>query len=236
MIGLLVVVLGLVTLYVMASNDVSQRQGELAGAQQQLNKAQALAAQLNGYTQFAALATARVQTVKQIAAGRFDWERALSDLSKVVPANTSLTSLSATVSPSSNAAGGASASTGGLRGDITSPAFELQGCTASQDDVARLMSRLRLMRGVTRVTLADSIKQASATPATPVTSSSSATPGGCGVSGPTFDLVVFFQPLPPVAAATAGAPGAVPAAGTPPSTGSTGSTGATGAAPSGSAG
>jgi Tfp pilus assembly protein PilN len=221
-VGLLVVVLALVTLYVMASNSVAQRQGQLAGLQQKLTETQALATKLAGYTKFAELAKARVDTVRQIAASRFGWEMALSDLSRVVPANTSLTSLSATVSPSSGVAGGASAATGGLRGDISAPAFELQGCTASQDDVARLMSRLRLIRGVTRVTLGDAVKQASATPAAPVSSASGGTRVGCGANGPTFDLVVFFQPLPTVPTS------APPAGGIPASTGSTGATGAAG--------
>src|SRR5205085_8906009 len=92
-VGLLAVVLALVTLYVLASNSVSQRQAQLTGLQQQLSQTQAEADRLNGYVQFAQLAKARVQTVRDIASGRFDWKQALSDLSRVVPANTSLTSL-----------------------------------------------------------------------------------------------------------------------------------------------
>jgi Tfp pilus assembly protein PilN len=229
-VGLLVVALVLVTLYVMASNDVSQRQSQLASLQAQLTQTQALANKLAGYTQFAALAKERVQTVREIAASRFDWHRTLSDLSKVVPANTSLTALSATVAPGSGAAGGASASTGGLRGDISAPAFELQGCTASQDDVARLMSRLRLMRGVTRVTLADAVKQASSTPATPVSGSSGAK-SGCGASPSNFDLVVFFEPVPTVASPSTGPTAATPASTTPTSPTGTTPTTPTGTTP-----
>jgi Tfp pilus assembly protein PilN len=222
-VGLLGVVLVLVTLYVLASNDVSQRQGQLTSLQQQLAQTQAEATKLGAYTQFAKLAQARVQTVKQIAAGRFNWERALSDLSRVVPANTSLSSLSATVDPGAGTAGGASS--GSLRGDITAPAFELSGCTATQDDVARLMSRLRLIRGVTRVTLSDAVKSSSGTTATPVSGSSG---GGCPANASTFDLVVFFEPLPAVAAAPAtGATGTIPTTGIPAPTGST-SSGSTG--------
>lgn len=73
-----------------------------------------------------------------------------------------------------------------MRGDIDAPAFELKGCTASQDDVAQLMSRLRLIDGVTRVTLEDSTE----TPST--TGSTVPAQGGC--TGPTFDMVVFFAP------------------------------------------
>lgn len=215
-VGLLAVVLVLVTLYVLASNNVSQRQGQLASLQQQLAQTQTEASKLNGYTQFAQLAQARVQTVKEIAAGRFNWQRALSDLSRVVPANTALSSVSATVDPGAGSAGGSSS--GGLRGDITAPAFELAGCTATQDDVARLMSRLRLIRGVTRVTLADAVKGSSATTATPVTGSSG---GGCPANASTFSVVVFFEPLPAVPAPTTGATGTIPTTGIPAPTGST---------------
>lgn len=215
-VGLLGVVLVLVTLYVLANNSVSDRQAQLANVQQELTQTQAEATKLDGYTQFAKLAQARVQTVKEIAAGRFNWQRALSDLSRVVPANTSLSSLSATVNPGAGAAG---ASSGSLRGDITAPAFELSGCTATQDDVARLMSRLRLIRGVTRVTLSDAVKSSTGTTATPVSGSAG---GGCPAHASTFSLVVFFEPLPTVAApTTAGATGTIPTTGIPAPTGST---------------
>jgi Tfp pilus assembly protein PilN len=245
-VGVLLVVLALVTLYVMASKKVSDSQRQLAGLQEQLDQTQALATKLNGYTQFAALAQARVQTVQQIASGRFDWHQALSDLSRVVPANTALTSVSATVSPSSGAAGAAASSAGGLRGDITVPAFELSGCTATEDDVSRLMSRLRLIRGVSRVTLSDAVKPATAAPSSPSTPvSASSSPGGCGANAPTFDVVVFFQPLPTVGA-TPTTPGATPtsatdtpagaaaAASSAGATGATGATGSTGATTTGS--
>jgi Tfp pilus assembly protein PilN len=177
----------LVTLYVLASNSVTSRQAKLASVRQQLAQTRTLAANLSGYTKFANLAQARVETVREIATSRFDWQRVLTDLSKVVPANTTLSSLSATVSPSAGT--GSSASGGGLRGDIPAPAFELQGCTASQDDVARLMSRLRLITGVTRVTLASAAKSSSTGSAV-----ASGSPGGCKTSASNFDVVVFFTP------------------------------------------
>ena len=53
-----------------------------------------------------------------------------------------------------------------------------------QDDVARLMSRLRLVDGVTRVTLADSLKQdngqSGASVASSVSTTSPALAGGIG--------------------------------------------------------
>jgi Tfp pilus assembly protein PilN len=189
--GLLAVVLVFVVVYVMTSNTISDRKQQLANVQAQLTAQQAVAARLAKYVQFESLAQTRVQTVREIASARFDWYRALSDLSKVVPADTSLQSLTGTVAPGASAggtSGGGNAS--GLRSDIAVPAFELVGCTNTQDDVARLMSRLRVINGVTRVTLGNSQKPGANGPG--VGSAS----GGCGANGPSFDLIVFFQSLP----------------------------------------
>jgi len=191
--GLLLVALVFVTLYVLSSNTVSSRKAQLSSVQQQTAQMRAEVASLQRYQQFEKLAQERAQTVREIASTRFDWHGALTDLSKVVPTNTSLQSLVATVSSSTSGAG--SGGSGGVRGAINAPALELKGCSASQDDVAQLMSRLKLMNGVTRVTLEDSN-------ATATTGSSSSGPGGC--AGPTFDMVVFFQPV--AAAASAGSP------------------------------
>jgi Tfp pilus assembly protein PilN len=180
LLGLLVVAVAFVTVYVLTSNTVSSRKTQLASLQQQVSQMQAAVTRLNSYEQFEKLAQARAETVRQIASQRFDWHGALNDLSKVVPADTSLQSLVATVAPGSG--GGAGGGGGDVRGDINAPAFELKGCTGTQDEVAQLMSRLRLIGGVQRVTLEDSTKAASGAS------------GNCS-NGPTFDMVVFFQPM-----------------------------------------
>lgn len=202
--GFLVIALVFVTLYVLAQNTISNRKTQLASLKQQVAQVQVEAARLQTYAQFEKLAQARAATVRQIAATRFDWHGALSDLSRVVPANTSLQSLSATVSTSSSAGGVAGSTGGNVRGDLNAPAFQLKGCTDTQDEVAQLMSRLRLIRGVTRVTLEDSAKPATAQGS--ASGSSTSTTGGCRGNGPSFDMVVFFQP---VAGALATAPGSI---------------------------
>ncbi len=213
-VALLGIALAFVSIYVLTSNTISSRKAKLASLQQQAAQEQAVATRLTNYAKFAQLAQARVQTVRQLASTRFDWHAALSDLSKVVPANTSLQSLLGTVAPgvSVNGPGGSvggAGSTSTLRGDISAPAFELQGCTKTQDDVARLMSRMRVMNGVTRVTLADSLKQdvAGGAAAAPVASGGGAGQS-CPPNTPGFDLVVFFQPLPGAPATTGTAAGA----------------------------
>jgi Tfp pilus assembly protein PilN len=155
---------------------------------------QAEVARLNSYEQFEKLAEARAATVREIASSRFDWHGALSDLSKVVPSNTSLQSLVATVSSTASSGGSSAGSGGAVRSAIDAPAFELKGCTGTQDEVAQLMSRLRLINGVTRVTLEDSSKGSAGAPGTQV-SSAGPSGAGCPANGPTFDMVVFFQPV-----------------------------------------
>ncbi len=187
-----------------AGNTIAERTAKVATLRAQANQAQQEAARLAPYTQFAQLAQTRAETVREIAATRFDWHAALADLSRVVPANTSLVTLFGSVAPGASVAGSSGGGdTAALRADIASPAFEMSGCTGTQDDVASLMSRLRLINGVTRVTLADSTKPDSAGAGASVTtisgsSTTSANGGnssGCG-DGPGFDLVVFFSPLP----------------------------------------
>jgi Tfp pilus assembly protein PilN len=214
LLGLLAVALAYVVVYVLSSNTIADRKAQLASLQQQVAQAQLQAASLSAYAQFEKLAQARADTVRQIAATRFNWQAALSDLSKVVPQNSSLQSLLGTVAPGASvaSAGGGSISTGSLRGDVPAPAFELKGCTSTQDDVARLLSRLRLINGVSRVTLADSLKPDSATAAS-TASTGSTVSAGCGANAPSFDLVVFFAPLPgagPQGATTVPAAAAAP--------------------------
>jgi len=213
-IGVLGAAVLFVSVYVLTSNTISDRQAKLTTLQSQVVQAQAQARRLSSYGTFIKLAQARVDTVRQIASSRFNWHAALADLSKVIPANASFQSLTGTVAPGatvSGAGGTTGAGSSSLRGDIAAPAFEMQGCTQTQDDVARLMSRLRLINGVQRVTLASSVKQDGAQTGAPVTTSGSGAAAGCGRNAPTFDLVVFFAPLPSGSPAI-GVPGAAPVA------------------------
>jgi Tfp pilus assembly protein PilN len=204
--GLLGVALLLVTLYVLTSNNISDRKVKLATLQAQVAQEQAAASQLTAYAGYTQIAQARVATVTQIAQSRFDWHAALADLSRVVPTNASLTSLVATNSTGSTVAGGGG-NTGSLRGDIAAPAFQISGCTSSHDDVARLMSRLRLINGVQRVTLSDSVKQSANAPG-----ASGASGAGCAATQTAFDLVVFFAPIAGAPVSSGATPGATPPA------------------------
>jgi Tfp pilus assembly protein PilN len=187
--------------YVLTTNTVKDRQAKLKTVTAQAETTTQRANQLKPYADFQAMAETRIQTVKDLASSRFDWEQALRDISRAIPANVTLTSLDGTIAEGASAGGaaaggstGAGAST--VRSAISAPAIELNGCTRSQGDVATLMSRLRNVDGVTRVSLGKSIKPE----VTPTTGTAAAAPTttttaqACpGKRPPSFDLVMFFE-------------------------------------------
>jgi Tfp pilus assembly protein PilN len=202
-----------VAYYVLTDNAIAGRRAQLAQLQTQTRAAQQQADATKPYRDFAALAQARVQTIRQLGAARFDWHHALSQLSRVLPGNVWLSSLLGTVAPGVSVEGGGGAgATSALRSALPNPAIELTGCTTDHDSVVRLISRLRLIDGVQRVALADSSKE--------VADGGGGAGGGAGgdcrhghPNLPQFDLVVFFAPLPAVPSPSTAVPGAQPAAG-----------------------
>jgi Tfp pilus assembly protein PilN len=191
LIGALAIALLFVTIYTLTGNTISSRKAKLKTLHAEVAHEQAQAARLQNYVAFQKLAQSRVDTVREIAAARFNWHGALADLAKVVPANTSLQSLTGSVVPGASISGNSVGSGSSIRGDLQVPAFELSGCSDTQDDVAELMSRLRLIDGVTRVTLNSSSKSLTAQSGASASGGSGNT--GCGSNSPTFDIVVFFQ-------------------------------------------
>ena len=169
---------------VLTTNTISDREAELARTDQQVQAVASEAAALKPYADFKQLAEARVQTVQQLATSRFDWEQTLRDLSHALPRNTRLSSLNGSSRGTADGAAPGTATT-------ASPTIEISGCTSSQTSVAKLMARLRAVRGVTRVTLTSSAKAALGTNA--VTTSPT---GGmlCKEKGaPTFAMTIAFE-------------------------------------------
>jgi Tfp pilus assembly protein PilN len=175
--------------YVLTTNSVKDRQAQLDAVTAQAQTTAQRAAALKPYADFQQMAETRIQTVKDLAASRFDWEQALRDIARAIPNNVTLTSLNGSIS--SNAGTGGST----VRSAIQSPAVELKGCTSGQKQVASLLSRLRAVDGVTRVTLTKSDKpdsQPAATASVPGTTTEEQT--GCGAGQPpAFELVMFFE-------------------------------------------
>lgn len=214
LLAVLGVLLAGVVAYVLTNNALVERRAELDSLRTQVRAAQAQAAATRPYREFAALAQARVKTVRELGAARFDWSRAFRELARVVPDSVWLDELLGTVTTGVTVEGAGSASTGPLRSQLPNPAIELVGCTTSHEGVARLISRLRLMTGVVRVSLADSGK-AERIGARGGAADRRGSSGSCLDARPgatRFGLVVFFEP-PPTASAPAGggAPSVQPA-------------------------
>ena len=177
--GVLAVCVLAIAGYVLASNTVKQRTADLQTAQERSTAASQKAAALKPYADFEALATARVETVRGLAAARFDWARSLRDLARAAPADVKLTSFNGDMGMS-----GAVTGTDPLRASIQSPAITLAGCASSQRGVARMLARIKAVDGVTRVALSKSEKGSVAT--------GSESPCA-GDAPPSFSLVIFFE-------------------------------------------
>jgi Tfp pilus assembly protein PilN len=183
--GALALCVAMLAVYVMATNTVKQKQTELAEVTAKADAAAQAAAKLKPYADFEAMASTRIETVRGLAAARFDWEQALRDLSRAMPADVKLQSLTGDMGlPGTSGVGGDP-----LRGSIQAPAISLGGCAASQPGVARLMARLRAVDGVTRVSLSKSEKATEAATAGSATGTSACE----GKNPPTFSVVVFFE-------------------------------------------
>ncbi len=212
--------------YVLTTNTISQRQADLDAVNAQQQQIAGQIAQLKPFADFEALAAGRATTVKDIAESRFNWDQALRDLARAVPADVTLKSLDGSVSA---AAGGE----GAVRGAIAAPAITLQGCAPGQTQVARLMARLRNIDGVTRVSLSksDNAQTESANASGTEFDRRNAAPCGNGAN-PEFEVIAFFETetkatqAADASSATATTPGAAPGA-TPTPTATPGGTGGT---------
>ncbi len=183
-IGALALILVGVTAMVVFGKKVDDKKTEVATLEVKAAETSARAESLATYTTFQSIHDARVATVSQLATSRFDWERVLEELSRVLPQHIWLTNLTGTVTPDVQVED-AGAEDGGLRDSIPGPALVLAGCGRSHDDVARLVAAMKDIDGITRVTAADSSKSdsssGSSTGSCQTKPSDSAVPPGGGV-------------------------------------------------------
>jgi Tfp pilus assembly protein PilN len=234
LLGALALMVVLAASYVVSGKSVTDKKAQLTQVTHEAEAAEAQAASLTSYTKFTSIRQKRVDTVSQLAASRFDWAHALREVARVLPQNAWLTTLSATTSPTVSVG----TSSGTLRSALNVPAIVVQGCTTSQGAVAKLITSMRLIDGVQRVTLEDSTKgqqTAGSSAAAPGDSSTGA--GDCRgghAKFPIFNLDVFFEQGSTVTS-TPGADGATASTTTPGST-TTPSTTASSTVPAGTTG
>jgi hypothetical protein len=221
--GAAYVVIGLVfglavmaLLYGLADHEIATKQNEANELTAEAQREQARASRLAPYVTFAAMREERLKAVQQLANTRFDWAHAMHELGRVLPHDASLSNVTATVgsktgesstsaatSSSASTAGGSSVASATPAG--STPAFTIAGCATSQSEVALTMNRMRLIDGVSEVSLESSTKGGS---------SSSSGGGGSGSScpagDPVFTIEVTFDALPQPAVSTPSSGSAIP--------------------------
>ena len=218
-----------VLVLVLSQNQITNHRAEIASAGQEQKQAEQRAAQLGSFGEFSQIKKTRVTSISTLAESRFDYERLMRELARVLPGDTWVTEVAASSTgspdgatpspaPSSGApapappstgtpappSSGASAppSSGAPAAASGAPTVKIVGCAKTQSKVAETMVRLRNLHRVEDVELTDSTRPVEA-------SASGATGSSAPAAGPTgtgcgkryaFDAKVTF------AAAAAGEP------------------------------
>jgi Tfp pilus assembly protein PilN len=191
-IGALGLVLVMAVMYVLTANSVNERETKAEEARQEADALEKRADQLGTFTNFSSIKEQRLASVVTTAQTRFDWERMIRELSRVMPEGSWLKSAEASVTGDAQDAADMAA-TGTVA--VPSPSATLIGCTLSQSEVAKLMVRMESMHRVTDVELNDSTREQGA---------DETTLDSCGKLYQ-FNLTVNFEGIRPESEAPRGA-------------------------------
>ena len=192
LIGVLVTLLAMVGAYVFTANNVTDRESKAAAAKSEADRLEAEVKQRGAFTNFADIKKTRLASVMSVAESRFDWERLMRELSRVMPEGSWLQSTDASVD--GEVGGETAPSTPGVA-VVPTPKANLVGCTPDQSDVARLMVRIRQLHRVSDVELNQS--------STELGGESEISAATCG-NYYQFDITVSFAQTPPPSEAPRG--------------------------------
>ena len=184
-VGVLAALVVMATGYALTTNQVNSRKTQEAKASQEAQRLEAQAATLQNFGNFVQIKETRLASVRQLAGGRFDWERFMRELSLVLPAGSWIKEVNASAAGSAEAGAPASGQPTGQ------PSAKLTGCTPRQPETAKLMVRLRRLHRVDDVALTESAQESAG---------GAATLGNCGKRYG-FDITVSFVAAPPPEAA-----------------------------------
>jgi Tfp pilus assembly protein PilN len=182
--GVLAALVLMVAALVLTSNQTNARKSQAAAAKQNADQLEAKASSLGAFTSFAGVKETRLSSVRTVAETRFDWERMMREMSRVIPKGSWLTTVDASTA---GATGDNATSTTQTGEGAGAPAANLVGCTSKQPEVAKMMVRLRQLHRVEDVKLNQSSKG---------TQGSDANGAGCG-SRYQFDVTVSFSAAAP---------------------------------------
>ena len=190
LLGGLAIVVVMVAMLTLTNRSVADKTAQATSLEAQADVATAKVGNLASYQQFNQVVKTRAAGVRTLAATRIDWGRTFEQVSRVIPADVSLTQLVASSAP------GQGGGTVSLRSALSNPAIEIVGCAPSQSRVALLMARLRRLEGVQSVSVASSNKQdqTSASPSPSPSDSGDSGSNGCQTTDevPQFQMVAFF--------------------------------------------
>jgi Tfp pilus assembly protein PilN len=139
-------------LYFYERSVVNDRRAQLTDAQARLTAVEATAAPLRTAE---AASTSRSTVIRTVAGSRVGWTGVLRDLSRVLPDQVHLQSLSAQ-SPTPAAGAVAAAVPGAVPSGAAPTSFTIQGTTTSHVRVALVLDRLSLLPWLSGVTLISS--------------------------------------------------------------------------------
>ena len=174
---------------------MGDREGEAAALEAQADETEARAESLASFVTFQQIHDARVQTVDSLARSRFDWERVMRELAKVLPEVRLADQPDRDGGPRHR--GRATRRTSRCGRACPGPALELIGCGRSQRDVARLVAALEDIDGVTRVTAQESIKSGTDTAAASTDAESATDECRTRPTIPKFKIVASFDEVVP---------------------------------------
>jgi Tfp pilus assembly protein PilN len=195
-VGLLAVLLVMAVAYVLTTNQLNDRTSKADAANVEADQLTAEAKALGSFTNFAQVRQTRLLSVAGVATTRFDWERFMCELARIMPAGSWLQTTDATVTPEQDVAAAPEGvtTTEGANG----PTANLIGCTPAQSDVAQMMVRMKRMYRVSDVTLNESTRELSSG------SDDAPTVENCGRFYK-FDLDIEFEAAAPAKEAPRGA-------------------------------
>jgi Tfp pilus assembly protein PilN len=184
LVGLLVTLLALVGAYVFTSNHATDSKNKAVAAKSEADRLEAEVKQRGAFTNFSEIKKARLASVMGVAETRFDWERLMREISRVMPEGSWLQSTDASMTGQVD---GESTTTAAGTPVAATPKAKFVGCTPDQSDVARMMVRMRQMNRVSDVELNES--------STEVGNNTETTVDSCGRYYQ-FDITVSFTQTP----------------------------------------
>jgi Tfp pilus assembly protein PilN len=183
LLGVLGAVLVGVLAYVLTLNSINSSKTKITEATVEAARLNDQANSLGPYGDFAKIKAERVASVKQLAQGRFDYERMVRELAHVLPNDVWLVNASASSVAEDSATPTAATPGAATPPPVGGPTLKLQGCARDQAQVAVTLVRLRELEGAVDVTLDHSTAgETNSAPTGPVAPAGATTGGdtSCG--------------------------------------------------------